>query len=186
MPRRARQYIPNMPYHLVQQGNNREPYFIEPENYQFYLNPWQEVSARYGVDVHAYCLMTNHIHFLATPLAETSLSNTMKVVGSRYAHYLNLKYSRTGTLWEGSHRASLIQSEHYMLTCYRYIELNPVRASMVDHPNEYKWSSFPANAWGQTSWIKPHAQYLALDQVPEARQHAYRELFRNGSIRAPY
>jgi len=179
MPRRARHYLPGMPYHLVQRGNNREPCFIEPENYQFYLNLWQEVSARYGAEVHAYCLMTNHIHFLATPLNVSSLSNTMKVVGSRYAQYMNLKYGRTGTLWEGRHRSSLIQTEHYLLTCYRYIELNPVRASMVEHPNEYKWSSFAANAWGADSWVRPHEQYLALGQTPGIRQVTYRELFRH-------
>jgi len=92
MPRRARMYIPNLPYHIVQRGNNREVCFIEPENYLFYLELWQTLSKRYGVAVHAYCLMTNHIHFLVTPEKEDSISTTMKVVGSRYAQYINLKY----------------------------------------------------------------------------------------------
>lgn len=178
MPRRARHYISGMPYHVIQRGNNREPCFIESENYQFYLTLWQEISSRYSVDVHAYCLMTNHIHFLATPSNETALSNTMKVVGSRYAQYMNLKYGRTGTLWEGRHRSSLIQSEYYLLACYRYIELNPVRASMVSHPDEYKWSSYAVNAWGNSSWVKPHEEYLQLGSGSKERQEAYRELFR--------
>ena len=89
MPRRARNYLPGFPYHVVQRGNNRNACFIEPENYQFYLQLWHEVSRRYGVAVHAYCLMTNHIHFLATPATETALSNTLKVAGSRYAQYIN-------------------------------------------------------------------------------------------------
>ena len=177
MPRRARHYIPGQPYHIVQRGNNREACFIEEENYQFYLELWQSVSARYGVDVHAYCLMTNHIHFLATPEESDSLSNTLKVVGSRYAQYINRKYQRTGTLWEGRHRASLIQSDRYLLTCYRYIELNPVRACMVERPEEYRWSSYQSNGWGDSGWLTGHDEYLRLGNEMETRLLAYRELF---------
>lgn len=179
MPRRARMYLPGLPYHVIQRGNNREPCFIEPENYQLYLELWKTLSARYGASVHAYCLMTNHIHFLVTPDTETSLSNTMKVVGSRYAQYINLKYKRTGTLWEGRHRSSLVQSNKYLLTCMRYIELNPVRASMVKRPEEYKWSSYGVNAWGDKSWLKPHNEYLGLGKTSSERHYAYRELFKH-------
>ena len=178
MPRRARVYIPGLPYHIVQRGNNREACFIEPENTLFYLELWQELSQRYGVMVHAYCLMTNHIHFLVTPEAEESISTTMKVVGSRYAQYINLKYKRTGTLWEGRHRSSMVQTEKYLLTCYRYIELNPVRAEMVKRPEEYKWSSYGVNAWGDKSWLMPHEEYLALGKIVEERCYAYRDLFK--------
>lgn len=115
MPRRARMYLPGLPYHIVQHGNNREACFIEPENYQYYLELWQEMAKRYGVSVHVYCLMTNHIHFLVTPKTPSAISTTMKVVGSRYARYLNLRYKRSGTVWEGRHRPSLIQSEKYLL-----------------------------------------------------------------------
>lgn len=179
MPRRTRMYLPGMPYHIVQRGNNREPCFIEAENYQFYLSLWESISKRYGVSVHAYCLMTNHIHFLLTPETESSISNTMQVVGSRYAQYINLKYKRTGTLWEGRHRSSLVQSNKYFLTCMRYIELNPVRAGMVHKPEEYKWSSYGANVWGDTSWVKPHEEYLQIGKNVTERAHAYREMFRN-------
>lgn len=178
MPRRARQYIPELPYHIVQRGNNREVCFIEPENYQFYLELWQELSVKYQVAVHAYGLMTNHIHFLVTPKADDSISRVMKTVGSRYAQYINKKYKRTGTLWEGRHKSSLIQSERYLLTCYRYIELNPVRAGMVDQPEEYKWSSYGANAWGDSSWLTAHYEYLRLGSDIVARAGVYRELFR--------
>jgi len=178
MPRRARKYIPGLPYHIVQRGNNREACFIELDNYLFYLELWRTLSERYGVSVHAYCLMTNHIHFLVTPDTDAAISNTMKVVGSRYAQYINLKYKRTGTLWEGRHRSSLVQSEKYLLTCYRYIELNPVRAMMVQRPEEYKWSSYGVNAWGDQSWLVPHAEYLALGKRQEECCHAYRELFK--------
>ncbi|MFP5507499.1 MAG: transposase [Gammaproteobacteria bacterium] len=95
MPRRARMYVPGLPYHIVQRGNNREACFAEPENYQFYLELWREMTRRYGVAVHAYCLMTNHVHFLATPACTDSISNAMKVVGSRYSQYMNLRYRRT-------------------------------------------------------------------------------------------
>lgn len=146
MLRRARMYLTGLPYHIVQCGNNREACFIESENYQFYLELWKELAIRYGVTVHAYCLMTNHVHFLATPDDENAISRTMKVVGSRYAQYVNKKYRRTGTLWEGRHRSSLVQSERYLLTCMRYIECNPVRAQMVTRPEEYRWSSYGTNA----------------------------------------
>ena len=177
MPRRARQYIPELPYHIVQRGNNREVCFIEPENYQFYLELWQELSAKYQVAVHAYCLMTNHIHFLVTPAADDSISNTMKAIGSRYAQYINKKYKRTGTLWEGRHKSSLVQSEQYLLTCYRYIELNPVRAGMVERPEEYQWSSYGANAWGDSSWLSAHHEYVCLGNDEVTRAEAYRQLF---------
>jgi len=178
MPRRARNYIPGLPYHIVQRGNNREACFIEPENYQYYLELWRQLSRRYGAKVHAYCLMTNHVHILATPETKKALSDAMKVVGSRYAQYMNLKYKRTGTLWEGRHRSSLVQSEKYLLSCYRYIELNPVRAGMVLRPEEYRWSSYGVNAWCDEDWLTPHEEYLRLGNNPNARAHAYRELFR--------
>ncbi len=177
MPRRARSYVAGLPYHVVQRGNNREACFIEPENYQFYLALWQQVSGRYGVRVHAYCLMTNHVHVLATPERAAALSDTMKVVGSRYAQYINRKCRRTGTLWEGRHRASLVQSERYLLTCCRYIELNPVRAGMVARPEEYRWSSYGVNGWGDPGWLTPHEEYLRLGRDTEERTRAYRELF---------
>lgn len=178
MPRRARHYVPGLPYHVVQRGNNREACFIEPDDYRLYLELWQEVSPRYGVGVHAYCLMTNHIHILCTPAKASSISDTMKVVGSRYAQSVNRKYQRAGTLWEGRHRASLVQSEKYFLTCSRYIELNPVRAGLVKRPGEYRWSSYSANAWGDASWLTPHREYLVLGRDVGARTRAYREIFR--------
>jgi len=177
MPRRARMYIAGIPYHVVQRGNNREACFLELEDYRFYLGLWQELSLRYGVSVHACCLMTNHVHFLATPEHPTSISTTMKVVGSRYAQYINHSYRRTGTLWEGRHRASMVQSERYLLTCHRYIELNPVRAGMVTRPDEYKWSSYCANAWGDSGWLTSHREYMRLGKNTDERCQAYRDLF---------
>jgi putative transposase len=179
MPRRARHYLPGLPYHLVQRGNNRQACFIEPDNYQHYLDLWRELSQRYGVAVHAYCLMTNHIHFLVTPDSKASISNVTKVVGSRYAQYINYRYKRTGSLWEGRHRSSLVQTDRYLLCCYRYVELNPVRAGMVTRPEEYRWSSYHSNAWGDPGWLKPHEEFVRLAATPEERAYAYRELFRS-------
>ena len=146
MPRRARMYLPGHPYHIVQRGNNREACFVEPENYRYYLELWKENARRYGVAVHAYCLMTNHIHFLVTPEDAESISRATSVIGSRYAWYFNRSYKRTGTVWEGRHRSSLVQTDRYFLTCCRYIEMNPVVAGMVHKPEEYCWSSYRANA----------------------------------------
>jgi len=179
MPRRARMYLPDLPYHIVQRGNNREVCFVEPENYQYYLELWKECSNRYGVAIHAYCLMTNHIHFLVTPEEKDSISRATRVVGSRYAYYFNKKYRRTGTVWEGRHKASLVQNERYFLICGRYIELNPVAANMVKKPEEYKGSSYRINAWGGASNLVPHAEYLKLGNDAETRCYAYRELFKN-------
>jgi putative transposase len=137
MPRRTRRYIPGLPYHSVQRGNNREACFIEPENYQYYLTLWQQIAKRYGVSVHAYCLMTNHIHFLVTPTSELAISNTMKVVGSRYASYINCRYKRTGTLWEGRHRSSLVQSEKYLLTCSQRTNGEDTRVKILLKQNTY-------------------------------------------------
>ena len=123
--------------------------------------------------------MTNHIHVLATPFEKASISNAMKVVGSRYAQYVNKKYKRTGTLWEGRHRSSLVQTEKYFLTCSRYIELNPVSAGMVKRPEEYKWSSYTSNAWGDESWITPHDEYKKLGKTQEIQCRVYRNLFKN-------
>jgi putative transposase len=177
MPRRPRIYVKGFPYHLVQRGNNREACFLEPENYQCYLELWREISSRYCVAVHAYCLMTNHVHFLETPDDYSGISNTTKVVGSRYAQYVNARYSRSGTMWEGRHRASLIQTERYFLTCCRYIELNPVRAGLVKRPEEYQWSSYGVNGWGDESWLTAHAEYLRLGRGREKRCTGYRNLF---------
>ena len=179
MPRRARMYLTGHPYHIVQRGNNREACFVEPENYQFYMDLWKECSDQYGVAVHAYCLMTNHVHFLVTPVSQDAISRITRVIGSRYAYYFNKTYKRSGTVWEGRHKASLVQNDRYFLTCCRYIELNPVVANMVSKPEEYKWSSYLVNAWGSESHLTLHGEYLKLGSDSESRCYAYRELFKH-------
>jgi putative transposase len=140
---------------------------------------WQ-TAERYGCDIHAYVLMTNHVHLLATPADDESLAGMMRYPGSRYVQYVNYTYKRSGTLWEGRYKSSLIDTERYLLTCYRYIELNPVRAGMVKEAGDFKWTSYTAHALGQVNeLIQDHSNYLALGATDETRRAAYQALFRH-------
>jgi putative transposase len=171
-------YIPGYTYHVVQRGNNREACFFDTENYLLYLNQLSESLTRYGAELHSYVLMTNHVHLLMTPHAEDSISRIMKVLASRYAFFLNKSYGRTGTVWEGRHKSSIVQTDSYLLKCYRYIELNPVAATMVESPEQYRWSSYGANAWGdRCDWLTPHPTYFSLGNSLPQRLQAYRRLF---------
>ena len=180
MARLPRYFVPHQPLHIVQRGNNREPIFAADDDYRFYLDCLHEAAKREGMLLHAYVLMTNHVHLLATPEQANSLSRTLQSVGRRYVQYFNYTYDRTGTLWEGRYKATLIDSEAYLLTCMRYIELNPVRAQgMVKHPADYPWSSYRANAQGEMQeMLTPHALYSRLGRTDRERQSAYRQLFR--------
>lgn len=178
MPRRARMYLPGYCYHIVQRGNNREACFFSVNDYHYYLELLKQGLKRYQAQLYSYALMTNHVHLLISPQCSDSISNIMKVVGSRYAHYMNKTYHRTGTLWEGRHKSSVVDTEGYLLKCYRYIEMNPVAASMVARPEEYHWTSYGVNAWGDCSEVvTPHQEYINLGQSIEQRCYAYRELF---------
>ena len=179
MPRKSRFVIKGVPQHVIQRGNNREPCFFSDVDYRYYLDTLHEALGKNDCVLHAYVLMTNHVHLLITSFSENGISHTMQDLGRKYVTYVNRIYKRSGTLWEGRYKASLVDSAAYLLTCMRYIELNPVRANMVDHPGEYTWSSYQANAQNKPdSIITPHPIYLDLDTTPEARQNAYRELFR--------
>jgi putative transposase len=180
MPRKPRFNLIGIPQHVIQRGNNREPCFYAEQDYRRYLDDLKESADKYDCRVHAYVLMTNHVHMLVTPMKDHGVSDMMQALGRRYVYYINKTYRRTGTLWEGRYKSSLVDSNHYLLTCMRYIELNPVRANMVAHPGEYKWSSYPANAQdAYDAVIEGHPTYLELSAVAESRQAAYRELFRN-------
>lgn len=139
----------------------------------------KEQAEKYGCEIHAYVLMTNHVHLLLTSEKEDSAALLMKNLGQRYVQYINRTYRRSGTLWEGRFRSCLTQSEDYVLACYRYIELNPVRADMVKHPRDYAWSSYRFNAEGKINEVlTPHEQYLRLDRQELSRRKAYRDLFK--------
>ena len=144
-----------------------------------YLSWLQEYSVKYDVEIHAWVLMTNHVHILCTPKIEKGCSLMMQSIGRMYVRYFNHSYQRTGTLWEGRFRSCLVQDEYYLLALYRYIELNPVRATMVDDPADYNWSSYACNALGvKTKLQTPHERYLSLGKTAIERQDTYRELFK--------
>lgn len=178
MPRKPRFFLPGVPVHVIQRGNNRQAVFFGDEDYRAYLKWLGAAASDSGCAIHAYVLMTNHVHLLMTPCDRTSISTTLQALGRRFVPYVNHCHQRTGTLWEGRFKASLMQEEHYLLACYRYIELNPVRAGMVASPEEYPWSSHRANAQhAPDSLLTPHPLYLALGVTPEARSVAYQTLF---------
>ena len=180
MPRRARLALPNVPVHLIQRGNNRQPCFFADEDYRRYLDWLTEYADKTHCRIHAYVLMTNHVHLLLSSDRADAGSALMKSLGQRYVQYVNRVYRRSGTLWEGRFRSCLVQEEDYLLACHRYIELNPVRAGMVPHPAEYRWSSYRVNAQGEAnSLVRPHPLYDALGDDAGTRQATYRELFRH-------
>lgn len=180
MPRRPRVVLPHIPLHLIQRGNNRQICFVSDEDFRFYLDWLKEFAGNTGCRIHAYVLMTNHVHLLVSADRGESPGELMKALGQRYVQHFNRTYRRSGSLWEGRYRSCLVQAQDYLLACHRYIELNPVRAGMVKHPADYPWSSYRANAQGQAdALLTPHEVYLAVGATESSRQAAYRELFRS-------
>lgn len=169
----------DIPQHVIQRGNNRITVFKSEDDYIAYVSWLKRFAEKFCVDIHAWVLMTNHVHLLCTPRTESlGISLMMQSLGRMYVRYFNEKYERTGTLWEGRYKSCLVNSESYLLTLYRYIELNPVRANMVSHPSQYKWSSYAINALGKSSSLQsPHPLYLLLGQSKVARLKAYQALF---------
>jgi putative transposase len=178
MPRKPRFVLPDYPQHVILRGNDRRACFFAPSDYRLFLSYLAEAGKRHCLETHAYALMTNHVHLLVTPRAEFAISHAMQRLGQRYVQSINKQYRRTGTMWEGRFKSSLVQSDRYLLTCMRYIELNPVRAGMVEHPGDYPWSSYRANGLGHIDeLLAQHPLYQALGATPSLRQHAYRQLF---------
>jgi putative transposase len=178
MPRKPRFFVAGLPVHLVQRGNNRAPTFFADEDRRKYLGWLGEAAERWDCALHAYVLMTNHVHLLMTPADDDGISRAMQYVGRRYVPHINRSRNRTGTLWEGRFKSSLVQTDAYLLACYRYIELNPVRAGLVAAPGDYPWSSYACNALGRDDpLLTPHDDYLGLGRSDDARRAAYRRLF---------
>ncbi len=178
MTRQPRFNLPGYPQHVIVRGNNQEPIFYSDGDYTFYLQKLKKAIDTYSCELHAYVLMTNHVHLLITPLQEQSLSKVIQSVGRVYVQQFNRLYRRTGTLWEGRYKATIVDSDHYALACYRYIELNPVRAEMVEHPAEYPWSSYRYNALGDSNeLITPHSLYGSLSKNSLKRLENYCALF---------
>jgi putative transposase len=180
MPRKPRFFVPGVAAHIVQRGHARDPVFFENCDYQTYLGLLHDASLRHQCDIHAYVLMTNHIHLLVTPGDTDGISRLMQAVNRLYVPYFNFTYGASGSIWEGRFKASLINDEQYLLTCMRYIELNPVRANMVHLPEEYRWSSYLRNAHGDINeLITPHRIYKKLGSRMEERLAVYKSLFKS-------
>src|SRR5215218_6919922 len=178
MPRPSRLVQPGQPLHITQRGVDRCPTFLADEDFAFYRLALQDAAAKSGCAVHAYVLMTNHVHLLVTPDDVDGPARMMQALGRYYVPFLNHKYHRTGTLWEGRFRSVLVSSERYFLSCSQYIELNPVHAGLAPNPRAYEWSSFSRNAHGDPDQIvSPHPLYLALGGGREECCAAYRALF---------
>lgn len=180
MPRRPRIHLAGLPLHIVQRGHNRDACFFAEEDYHVYRHWLGEALKASGCQLHAYVQMTNHVHLLLTPPESEAVSQLVISLGRRYVQYINKTYRRTGTLWDGRYKSSLVQADAYLLLCQRYIELNPVRADMVGDPVHYRWSSYRANGLGQVDpLLTPHAVYADLGQSETVRLAAYRALFRS-------
>ena len=177
MARHRRIRFSGFPQHIIQRGVDRQACFSEESDYRLYLGLLQELAPLAGCEVHAYTLMKNHVHLLVTGRLEGACSLMMKLLGQRYAQAINKRWKRTGPLWEGRYKSSLVESTAYSLACQRYIEFNPVRARMVRRPADYRWSSYRANALGEASpLLTPSADYLKLGSDGVSRRLAYRAL----------
>ena len=181
MPRKPRFYLPNYPVHIVQRGHNKNNVFFENEDYKAYLEWLQEGSEWYEVPIHAYALLPNEIHILATPSDKESASRMMQYQGRCYVPYINNTYQKTGTLWQGRYKASLLEPETQLLNSMLYIENLPVRDGLVKSPGAYKWSSYKCNAQGKkNALITAHDSYTALAKTDKTRLEKYVALSKSG------
>jgi putative transposase len=173
--------LPGVPQHLIQRGNARGACFFRHSDHDRYLHFLAEAADANACAIHAYVLMTNHVHLLATPAERGAIGRMMQHVGRRYVRIVNDAMGRTGTLWEGRYKSCLVDTDDYLLTCYRYIELNPVRAGIVGNPAEYAWSSYRVNALGRRDeLITPHEVFLRLSRDEGERRDRYRRLVAEG------
>ena len=178
MPRPPRIDLPGVPQHVVIRGNNRSDLFRTDNDRMLFLRYLRHAAGSTRSQIHAFALMSNHVHLLASGGAPGSLSSLVQSVGRRYAYYVNRAYGRTGTLFEGRFHSSLVDSDAYLFKCMRYIEMNPVRAGLVDDPRDYRWTSYRQNAGLEDfTWVVPRQEYRALGSDPASRSQAYRALF---------
>ena len=186
MARLPRFVLPGYPQHVIQRGNNRQQILFEEQDYWFL---WEKIGAaadKFQCQVHAYVLMPNHFHLLLTPLSEDGIGKLMQYVGRYYVQFFNGRYDRTGTLWEGRYRGTLVDPAHFLLPVSRYVESNPVRHGLVKEPGDYAWSSYGANALGNDDpLVKPHPAYEKLGRSHKARQTAYAKGLRDPARRGP-
>jgi len=177
MARRRRCFVEGVSWHVTQRGVERGPIFRSTSDYTVFIAVLRQECQRCNLQVHTYVLMRNHVHLLATPASSRSLPEAMQGIGRWYVPFFNRRYNRKGTLWEGRYKPALVHDERYWLTCMRYIEMNPVRAGIVETPEQYRWSSYPHHAFGRPDpLVTDHPLYLALGPTPEIRQLAWQQL----------
>jgi putative transposase len=178
MPRQPRLVVAGYPHHIILRGNNRSAIFYTVRDRRFFIGCLLGAKKKTKSKIHAYCFMTNHVHLLVEPSTEKDLSNMMQSLGRRYVQYINRTYGRTGTLWEGRFKSSVVSKDEYLLACCRYIELNPVRAGIVDHPKDYFWSSYGFRAEGRRDrLLDEDPVYTSLGETSKERQAKYKEWF---------
>jgi putative transposase len=181
MARLPRLIVPNQPHHVIQHGNDRQQIFRDADDHAIFLKWLREASRQFKVAIHAYALMPDHLHLLATPSDESGLGRMMQWIGRHYVPYFNQKYSRSGTLWQGRYKATVIESERYFMACSAYIELNPVRTGLAYAPQDYPWTSYAHHVGIHLNpVITDHALYWALGNTPFSREAAYRNLLEQG------
>ena len=181
MPRQPRLTLAGEAHHVIQRGNNKQAIFFCDADRKLFLGELEKGLLKYDCRLHVYVLMTNHIHLLITPGRDEAIGQLMQSLGRIYVGHINRTYGRTGTLWEGRFKSTIVDAEDYVVGCYRYIEANPVRAGMVSQADDYPWSSYGANALGHSNpLITDHEVYEALGPTTDARQAAYRALFAEG------
>ena len=186
MARRPRLSLPGVPLHVVHRGTDRCAIFRDGLDFRVYWNVINDASRRAQCAIHAYVMMTNHVHLLVTPAQAGGVASMIQIVGRQYVQYFNRRHHRTGTLWEGRYRSAIIDSDQYLFTCMRYIELNPVRAGMTSHLREYAWSSYRANAELEPDpLVTPHPLYHRLASNAVRRAATYREMVNGGEVCAP-
>jgi putative transposase len=185
MPRQARYFILGIPQHVVIRGIDKQATFFAPDDYELFLRVLANEADKSNCCVHAYVLMTNHVHLLVTPNSSRAIPRLIQGLGRNYVQAINRRYNRTGTLWQGRYKACLVQADDYLLACQQYIELNPTRAGMVTDPADYPYSSYRSHALGiENVSLTPHEVYVALGNTDIARQLAYRELFESTLTRS--
>jgi putative transposase len=181
MARLPRLVVPNQPHHVIQHGIDLQPVFRDADDHVAFLTWLREAAKQFKIAIHAYVLMPDHLHLLATPSDDVGLGRMMQWIGRHYVPYFNQKYGRAGTLWQGRYKATVIDTERYFMACSAYIELNPVRSGVSPSAEDYPWSSYRHHIGASPApLVTDHPLYWALGNTPFDREAAYKNLVEQG------